>query len=117
MTRIASLLLAFLAGVFVTTAPQVSFAQSAPLVGTWKLNLEKSKYSPGPAPRSLTRTTEAVGQNYRTTFEGVNGQGNPVKVVFGPYAYDGKPYPVTGTTDYDAASYKQISNSMSEVSH
>jgi filamentous hemagglutinin family protein len=115
MTRVASLLLAFLASLYITTAPVVSFAQSNLLVGTWKLNLEKSKYTPGPAPKSLTRTTEAVGQNYRTIFEGVTGQGAPVKVVFGPYTYDGKPYPVTGTADYDAASYKQVSNSMSEV--
>jgi hypothetical protein len=27
-------------------------AQSNPLVGTWKLNLAKSKYDPGPRPRA-----------------------------------------------------------------
>ena len=32
--------------------PQVSFAQSSPLIGTWKLNLDKSKYNSGTAPRS-----------------------------------------------------------------
>jgi hypothetical protein len=26
-----------------------------PILGTWKLNLSKSKYIPGPAPRSQTR--------------------------------------------------------------
>jgi hypothetical protein len=98
-----------------TTAPQVSFAQSAPQLGTWKLNLEKSKFSPGSAPRSTTRTTEAVGQSFRTTFEGISAEGNPTKVVFGPYSYDGKPYPVTGTPNYDAASYKQINNTTNEI--
>jgi hypothetical protein len=105
----------FSAVVFTTTLPQAGFAQSNPLVGTWKINLEKSKYSPGPLPRSVTRATEAVGQSFRTTFEGITGQGNPVKVVLGPYSYDGKPYPVTGSPDYDAASYKQLSNSTNEV--
>jgi hypothetical protein len=105
----------FSAAVFTTTLPQAGFAQSNPLVGTWKLNLEKSKYSPGPAPKSSTRTTEAVGQSFRTTFEGISAEGNPTKLVLGPYSYDGKPYPVTGTLDFDAASYKQISNSMNEV--
>jgi hypothetical protein len=38
-----------------------------------------------------------------------------VKVVFGPYSYDGKSYQVTGTPDYDAASYKQINTSTNEV--
>jgi hypothetical protein len=101
---LTTLVLVFFAVPFVTTAPQVVFAQSNLLVGTWKLNLEKSKYRPGPPPRSLTRTTEAFGQSYRTTFEGIDAQGNPVKLVFGPYSYNGKPYPVTGTPDGDAAS-------------
>src|ERR1700723_1636024 len=36
-------------------------AQSNPLVGTWELNTAKSKYDPGPIPKSLTRTVEAQG--------------------------------------------------------
>jgi len=43
----------------VASAPVL--AQSNPLVGTWKLNLEKSKFNPGPAPMSLRRTVEAQG--------------------------------------------------------
>jgi hypothetical protein len=27
-----------------------------PIIGTWKVNLAKSKFSPGPAPKSLMRT-------------------------------------------------------------
>ena len=29
-------------------------------LGTWKLNLAKSKYNPGPAPKSATFTLEAA---------------------------------------------------------
>ena len=43
-------------------------AQSNPLVGTWKLNLTKSKYDPGPMPKSLTRTVEADGDGVKYTF-------------------------------------------------
>jgi len=32
-------------------------------VGTWKLNLAKSKYSPGPAPKSQTLKIEAWGDD------------------------------------------------------
>jgi hypothetical protein len=35
---------------------------SDPLTGTWELNLEKSKFSPGPPPKSQTRTYEVTGQ-------------------------------------------------------
>ena len=114
LRTLTTMTLAFLAVLF-ATLPQASFAQSNPLVGTWKINLAKSNYTPGPLPKSLTRTTDAVGQSFKTTFEGISGQGTPVKVVFGPYSYDGKPYPVTGTLDYDAASYKQINTSTNEV--
>ena len=63
-------------------APQGVFAQSNPDVGVWKLNLAKSKYSPGPSPKSLTITTEAVGQGLRSTFEGVDAEGKPIKQVY-----------------------------------
>jgi hypothetical protein len=34
--------------------PQDSFAQSNPLIGTWKLNIDKSKFGAGTAPRNAT---------------------------------------------------------------
>jgi hypothetical protein len=52
-------------------------AQSAdPWIGTWKLNLAKSKYDPGPAPKSQTLKIEAVaGGGQKHTFDGVNAEG------------------------------------------
>ena len=37
-------------------------AQSNPFLGTWKLNLSKSKFDGMPAPKSLTRTVAADGE-------------------------------------------------------
>jgi hypothetical protein len=110
-----TLTLVLSAVVFATALPQSGFAQTNLLVGTWKLNLEKSKFSPGPLPRSLTRTTEVVGQSFKSTFEGISAKGSPLKVVVGPYSYDEKVYPVTGTLDYDAASFKLVNNSTNEI--
>jgi hypothetical protein len=90
-------------------------AQSNLLGATWKLNLAKSQFSPGPAPRSSTLTYEAVGQGFRATNEGVDAQGNPTKGVFGVYFYDGKSYPVTGVPAYDASSYKLINDTTAEM--
>ena len=53
-------------------------AQSNPLVGTWKLNVTKSKFDPGPAPKSLTRTVEAQGDGVKYTFAGVAADGKPI---------------------------------------
>ena len=98
-----------LLGLAVATAlPQAGLAQSHPLIGTWKVNLAKSKYSPGPPPRSNTAIWEAVGQGFRTRTEGIDAQGNPTKTDAGVFSFDGKSYPYTGNAAYDASSYKQI---------
>jgi hypothetical protein len=105
----------FLAALFATAAPKIVLAQSSLQGTTWKLNLAKSKFNPGPAPRSANVTYEAVGEGLRATAEGVDAQGNPTKAVFGPYLYDGKSYPVTGVPIYDATSNKIISDSTVEM--
>ena len=117
MNRRATLTLTTIAllGLAVATAlPRAGFAQSNSLIGTWKINLAKSKYSPGPAPRSGTTIFEAVGQGLKITAEGNDAQGNPTKVDFGVISFDGKSYPVTGAPAYDASSYKQVNVSTFE---
>ncbi len=118
MTRRSTLTLTTMAllGLAVATAlPQIGFAQSNPEIGTWKLNLAKSKYSPGPPPRSQTSNIQAEGQGLKVTLEGIDAQGNPTKVDFGVYFYDGKSYPVAGSTFYDASSYKRVNDSTVEI--
>src|SRR2546423_9479843 len=71
---------------------QRGLAQSDPLTGTWKLNLAKSAYSPGPAPKSASLTYRAQGQNVLRIAEGVDAEGKPTKSEWA-HVYDGKPYP------------------------
>ena len=85
-------------------------AQTNPLVGTWKLNTEKSKYDPGPAPKSLTRTVEAEGTGVKYSFEGVSADGKPVSYGFS-VKFDGKDNPISGSMpgdDADAISAKRV---------
>jgi hypothetical protein len=71
-------------------------AQSNPSIGTWQMNVAKSKYRPGPAPKSQTGKYEAVGNGVKVTVEGIAGDGS--KIAYSYTAnYDGKDYPVTGT--------------------
>jgi hypothetical protein len=97
-----------LLGLAVTALPQVSFGQSNPLIGTWKINFAKSKYSPGPPPRSGATIFEAAGQGLRITAEGIDAQGNPTKVNYGISEFDGKSSPVTGSPDYDAQAATRV---------
>jgi hypothetical protein len=71
-------------------------AQGNPIVGTWKLNIAKSKYDPGPAPKSLTRTVVADGEGVKYTFEGVGADGKPLSYGFS-VKFDGKDNPIMGS--------------------
>jgi hypothetical protein len=71
-------------------------AQSNPLVGTWQLNTTKSKYDPGPAPKSLERTVVADGDGVKYTFEGVAADGKPIAYGFS-VQFDGKDNPISGS--------------------
>jgi hypothetical protein len=85
--------------------PQASFAQSSPLIGTWKLNLEKSKLTP--TPRSQTATFQQDGQNIKNTNQTIDAQGNATTSVF-LHIYDGQSHPTTGNPLYDASAYLRL---------
>jgi hypothetical protein len=78
--------------VVVLAAGSLLLAQDNPFVGTWKLNVSKSKYVPGPPPQSSTRTWDASGM---VMVSGVNAAGKSLS-----YGYtikdDGKDYPTMG---------------------
>ena len=75
--------------------------------GTWKMNAEKSKYSPGPAPKSSTVKIEADEKGVKIDAEIVNADGSPAHVQYDA-KFDGKDYPVTGAPNADAVSVKRI---------
>ena len=84
-------------------------AQSNPLVGTWKLDVTKSKFDPGPGPKSLTRTVVAQGDGVKYSFEGVAADGKPLTYGFSA-TFDGKDNPVSGSmpSGADTISAKRI---------
>ena len=72
-----------------------AFAQSDPQVGVWKLNVAKSKYSPGPAPKSATSRIEAAGAGSKVIVDQVMADGT-MRHWEVTATYDGKDYPVAG---------------------
>jgi hypothetical protein len=105
---------AFLAVCLFAMSSLSSFAQTDPIIGTWKLNLAKSKYSPGPPPKSLTLTYEAVGQGVKVTVKGTDAEGKPIDTHF-TTNYDGKDYPVTGNPNWDTTAWKRIDANTLEI--
>lgn len=73
-----------------------AWAATDPLMGTWKLNVDKSTYSPGPAPKSSMNTYGPYGKDgFSYDATQVNAQGQTQHVTF-VAEYDGKEYPITG---------------------
>ena len=72
-----------------------AFAQGDSQVGVWKLNVAKSKYSPGPAPASATTTIVADGAGTKVSVDQTQADGTARKWGF-TGSYDGKDSPMTG---------------------
>ncbi len=89
-------------------------AKSNPFVGTWKLEVAKSKFHPGPAPKSMIRTWHPSG---KIDVTGTNAEGKPIS-----YGYliqtDGKLHPTWGKMPNGAGSVScEKINANALVSH
>lgn len=93
---------------------QPVLAQGDPAVGSWRLNVAKSRYSPGPAPKSQTITITAAGNGIRVSAKGVDGDGKATSTEY-TASYDGKDVPVMFNLVYDSTSLKRIDANTSEL--
>lgn len=57
-------------------------AQNSPMIGSWKLNLAKSEFTPGPPPRSQMTTIESVGNGTKHTTTGIAADGSAVSYTY-----------------------------------
>ena len=77
-------------------------------LGTWKLNVAASKYTPAPMPvKSLTTTREASDGGVKQTTTGEQADGTAINASY-TAKYDGKDVQVTGNAPYDTISIKQV---------
>lgn len=77
-------------------------------IGNWTLNLAKSKYDPGPAPKSQTLKIEAWGNDgVKYSSDGIDAEGKPTHSEL-EAKYDGKFYPFKGNPDSDMLAYKRV---------
>lgn len=88
-----------------------AFAADA-VVGTWKLDLAKSKFS-GTAPKSSTRvyTENADGTNLDQKLVTADGKELSMHTTI---KFDGKDHPMTGNPDGDSVSGKMIDSHTSD---
>ena len=92
--------------VFASVFASTSYAQNP--VGVWKMNPAKSKYSPGPAPKSVTITTTAVaGGSYKSVNETTPATGAATKTEV-TYKFDGTDNKITGNPNADTQAYTRV---------
>ena len=82
-----------------TTSLSIAHAQTAadPVIGTWRMNVDKSTFNPGPGPKNVTRTYEASGNGVKVTVQGLDALDTKTRYEY-TATYDGKDYPVKGTS-------------------
>jgi len=69
-------------------------------IGSWKLNVAKSTFRPGPPPVTETRVYKAQAKGVMTTVKTTWADRMSTTVEY-PANYDGKDYPVDGSRDVD----------------
>jgi hypothetical protein len=112
--RIAVVFVTFAA---VVVASSIARTQSKdPWIGTWKVNLEKSTYSPGPPPTvPATVKIEPSADGIKTTIDATNPEGKPTHTeTVG--RFDGKDNPVKGAqTPNTTTAFKRIDDRTYEA--
>jgi hypothetical protein len=88
-----------------------AFAQAA---GTWKLNLAKSKYQQGQAPKSTTLKYEAAGEGIKVIVDSIPADGAPIHYAYAAN-YDGKDNPVVGNPNADMASRTRVNATTTKL--
>jgi hypothetical protein len=85
-----------------------------PTLGTWELNVRKSRFLPGPAFRSETRTYEEQKDGVRVTIRTVDGKGREATSVY-LTTPDGQQHSVSGSGGpADAVALKRINEFTAE---
>jgi hypothetical protein len=87
-------------------APLASAAD--PCLGAWRLDPTRTVYDPGPPPRAITTAYEDAGSGAtRVTINVVPGTGERYTMTW-TARYDGNPYTVFGSPNWDTVEYQLI---------
>jgi hypothetical protein len=100
--------LVILAGLVMAVVVQTSAQAPKALEGTWKLNAAKSKFSPGPPPKTMSVTYSAVGTDGMKIVVDVTPATGPAQHWEMSGNYDGKEHPVKGNPNADTVSLKMV---------
>ena len=99
MRKVSLLVLLAMACAVIFDATAASAQSANPAIGTWKLNVAKSKYAAGTPNKSGTTKIEAAGAGVKITVDAVAGDGTTRHWSYTANP-DGKDAPITGNCPY-----------------
>jgi hypothetical protein len=112
MTLRRILLAAVLSALFASPAPAQEYE---PWLGEWRLNIEKSTYTPGPAPyRRATFRIERLGEGVRVTYDMIRQRGGVIHMEWDG-RFDGREYPVQGLEEHVTYAYSRIDDRTYDI--
>jgi hypothetical protein len=94
--------------------PTSTAAADNPVLGTWTLVVDKSRYNPGPPPQSQTRTYEVQPNGMKTTIRTVLADGETTVVSY-TANYDSIEYHVSGSATADGIKLTQVDPHTAEA--
>ncbi|HYR83261.1 MAG TPA: hypothetical protein VE422_04205 [Terriglobia bacterium] len=116
MKRALIALTVVVALVSVALFAQAPKAANSPFFATWKLNLAKSTYSPGPPIKGQTAKLEPADGGMRVVADRIEADGKTTHFEW-TAKFDGKDYPVKGDPSRDAVSVKKIDDYNLEITN
>jgi hypothetical protein len=102
--------------VLAVVASGLLLAQSNPFIGTWKLNLAKSKDTSGLIPKEEAFTVQIVGDRRQVTINGTAADGSPILFKY-EVRDEGGTGKVLAGGPYDGVSGTWIDDNTREVSY
>lgn len=115
--QVLATLAAFIAALAVSPAVDAQLRPTAEpppqLIGTWRLNVARSKYTPGPPLRSETRVYTRKADGVHGVVTRVHADGRTEKFEY--TANFGKDLMVTGIPQYDSVTLRKVDDLTSDA--
>ena len=99
--------MSFVFAVLILALTSIIMAADDPFVGTWDLNMEKTKFPPGQEMKSYVIRWEKNGNGFKNTIDSTGATGAAFHVEFAGRE-EGIDYPITGNPIANTISFNRI---------
>ena len=106
--RSSSLRLALITLIGIVLGSAGGVAQQPSFAGTWHLNVAKSTYRPGPAPKSGVLNVQYKGTTRHSVLDTIAANGDKVRTEYAAVE-NGQDYPLKGSPNADTVSLRRSS--------